>query len=63
MMCGVQLADGVSVKNLMVRLALDNNIIEILRQVSLRWLGHVVSKGGEECVKQAWRFEEGENQD
>ena len=57
MMCGVQLADGVSTKELMVRLGLDNTIVEMVRQGSLRWLGHVVRKGDEDCVKQAWRFE------
>ena len=48
MMCGVQLADGVSTK-LMVSLELDNTIIEVLRQESLRWLGHVVRKGNDVC--------------
>ena len=57
LMCGVQLADGVSTKKLMVRLGLDNNIIEVVRQGSLRWLGHVVRKGNDDSVKQAWRFE------
>ena len=57
MMCGVQLTDGVSTKKLMVRLGLDNNIIEVVRQESLRWLGHVIRKRDEDCVKQAWRFE------
>ena len=57
MMCGVQLADGVSTKELMVRLRLDSTIVEVLRQGSLRWLGHVVRKRDDDCVKQAWRFE------
>ena len=57
MMCGVQLADGVSSKYLIVRLGSDNNIIEVVRQGSLSWLGHVVKKRDEDCVKQAWRFE------
>ena len=57
MMCGVQLADGVNIKELMVRLGLDNTIFEMVRQGSLRWLGHVVRKGNEDSVKQAWRFE------
>ena len=57
MMCGVQLADGVSTKKLMVRLGLDSTIVEVVRQGSLRWLGHVVRKRNDECVKQAWRFE------
>ena len=52
MMCGVQLADGVNTKELMVRLGLDNTIVEMVRQGSLRWLGHVVRKGNEEFVKQ-----------
>ena len=57
MMCGVQLADGVSTKELMVRLGLDCTIVEVVRQESLRWLGHVVRKEDDDCVKQAWRFE------
>ena len=57
MMCGVQLADGVNTKELMVRLGLDTNIIEVVRQGSLRWLGHVVRKRDEDFVKHAWRFE------
>ena len=57
MMCGVQLADGVSTKELMVRLGLDNTIVEVVRQGSLRWLEHVVKKRDKNCVKQAWRFE------
>ena len=57
LMCGVQLADGVSTTKLMGRLGLDDNIIEVVRQGSLRWLGHVVRKGNDDSVKQAWRFE------
>ena len=57
MMCGVRLADGVSTKKLMVRLGLDCTIVEVVRQGSLRWLGHVVRKEDDDCVKQAWRFE------
>ena len=57
MMCGVQLADGMITKKLMVRLGLDSTIVEVMRQGSLRWLGHVVRKEDEDCVKQAWRFE------
>ena len=56
-MCGVQLADGVCTKKLMVRLGLDCTIVEVMRQGSLRWLGHVVRKEDDDCVKQAWRFE------
>ena len=56
-MCGVQLADGVSTKKLMVRLGLVSTIVEVVRQGSLRWLGHVVRKGDDDCVKQTWRFE------
>ena len=56
-MCGVQLVDDVSTRELMVRLGSDNNIIEVVRQGSLRWLGHVVRKEDDDCVKQAWRFE------
>ena len=41
----------------MVRLGLDNTIVETVRQGSLRWLGHVVKKGDDDCVKQTWRFE------
>ena len=44
MMCGVQLADDVNTKELMVRLGLDCTIVEVVRQGSLRWLGHVVRK-------------------
>ena len=57
MMCGVQLADGVSTKELMVKLGLNSTIVEVVRQGSLRWLGHVVRKENDDCVKQAWRFE------
>ena len=57
MMCGVQLADGVSTKELMVILGLVSTIVEVVRQGNLRWLGHVVRKGDDDCVKQAWRFE------
>ena len=57
MICGVQLADGVSTKELMVRLGLDNMIVEVVRQGSLRWPGHVVRERYDDCVKQAWRFE------
>ena len=56
MMCGVQLADGVSTKEL-VSLGLDCTIVEVVRQGSLRWLGHEVRKEDDDCVKQAWRFE------
>ena len=52
-MCGVQLANGVNTKKLMVRLRLDNTIVDMVRQGSLRWLRYVVRKGGEDCVKQA----------
>ena len=55
MMCGVQLAVGVSTKELMASLDLISTIVEVVRQGSLRWLGHVVRKG-DDCVKQAWRF-------
>ena len=41
----------------MVRLGLDNTVIEVLRQGSLRWVGHFLRKGDGECVKQAKRFE------
>ena len=41
----------------MVRLGLDSTIVELVRQGSLRWLGHVVRKEDDDCVKQAWRFE------
>ena len=56
-MCGVQLADGMSTKKLMVRLGLDKTIVEGVKQESLRWLGHVVRKEDDDCVKQAWSFE------
>ena len=51
MMCGV------STKELMVRLELDCMIVGVVRQGSLRWLGHVVRKEDDHCVKQSWRFE------
>ena len=57
MMCGVQLADGVSIKKLIFRLGLNSMIVEVLRYESLRWLGHVLRKKDDDCVKQAWRFE------
>ena len=38
MMCGVQLADGVSTEELMARLGLDCRIVEVVRQGCLRWL-------------------------
>ena len=57
MMCGMQLADGVSKKELLVRLESDSTIVEVVRQGSLRLLGHVVRKRDEDCVKQEWRFE------
>ena len=57
MMCGVQVADGVSSKELMVRLGFDSTIFEVVRQESLRWLGHVVRKRDDDCVKQALKFE------
>ena len=57
MLYGVQLADGVSTKKLMVRLWLVNTTVEVVRQGCLRWLGHVARKRDEDCVKQAWRFE------
>ena len=41
----------------MVRLGLVSTVVEVVRQGSLRWLGHVVRKRDEDCVKQAWRFE------
>ena len=59
MICGVQLADGVSTKELMVRLWLDSTIVEVVRQGSLRWLSHVLKERDDDCVKQAWRFEVG----
>ena len=57
MICGVQLADDVSTKKLMIRLGLDCTIVEVVRQGNLRWLDHVVKKVDDDCVKQAWRFE------
>ena len=41
----------------MVRLRLDDTIIEVMKQGSSRWLGHVVRKEDDDCVKQGWRFE------
>ena len=50
-MCGVQLADGVNTKELMVKLGLVSTTVEVEKQGSLRWLGYVVNKGGDDCVK------------
>ena len=30
---------------------------ERVRQRSLKWLDHILRKGDDECVKQAWNFE------
>ena len=57
MKCGVQLADGASTKELMVRLELGCTIVEEVKQRSLRWLGHDVKTRDEDCVKHARRFE------
>ena len=57
MMCDVQLADGVNTKNLMVSLRLNIAIVEVVKQGSLRWLGHVVRKGDDDCAERVWRFE------
>ena len=57
MMCGVQPADVVTTRELMVKLGLDNRYVEVVIQESLRWLEHVVREGDDDCVKQAWRFE------
>ena len=40
----------------MVRFGLDNTIVEVVRQGNLRWLGYVVRKGDDDCVKQAWNL-------
>ena len=52
MMCGVQRADEVSTRELMVSMGLNSTIVEVVRQGSLRWLGHVVKKKDDDCVKQ-----------
>ena len=57
MMCGAQLADGVSKMKLMVRLGLDSTSIEVVKQESLRGLRSAVRERDNECVKEAWRFE------
>ena len=41
----------------MVRLGLDSTIVEVMREGSLRWLGHVVRKGDDDSVKQAFGVE------
>ena len=41
----------------MERLGLKDTIVEYVRQGSLRWLGHILRKDDDECVKQAWSFE------
>ena len=51
MMCDVQLADGVSTEELIVRLKLDKNISQVVRRESLRWLGYVVKKGDDDFVR------------
>ena len=56
-MCDVQLADGVKTKKLMVILGLDSTVIKVVRQGGLGWLGHVVRKENNDCVKQVWSFE------
>ena len=57
MMCSVQLADGASKKKLMVKFELHSTIVEVVRLGSLKWLGLVLRKGDDDCIKQAWRFE------
>ena len=52
MMFGVQLADGVSTNKLIIRLGLVKMIIRVVRQGSLKWLGHVVKKEDDDCVEQ-----------
>ena len=56
-MCGVKLADRINTTKLMEILGLKDTIVETVRQGSLRWLGHVLRKSDDECVKQAWNFE------
>ena len=41
----------------MERCGLKDTIIEMVRQGSLRWLGHVLRKGDDECGKKTWNFE------
>ena len=48
--CGVQLADGVRTKKLVVSMGLDYLITEVVRQESFRCLGHVVRKGGDDLL-------------
>ena len=48
----MQLADSVSTKELMVRLGLVSTIVGVVRQGSLRWMGHVVRKRDDDCVVQ-----------
>ena len=55
-MCGVRLADKINKRVLMKRLGLKDTIVETVRQGSLRWLGHALRKGDDECVKQEWNF-------
>ena len=38
-------------------LRLDSAVTEIRRQKKFRWFDHVVKKGDDDCVKQAWSFE------
>ena len=56
-MCDVQLADGVSTKELMVRLGLVSTIFKVVRHGSLRWLGHLLRKRDDDFVNQVCRFE------
>ena len=55
-MSDVKLVDRISTRELMERSGLKDTIVEIVRQGSLRWLGHILRKGDDKCVKQAWNF-------
>ena len=56
-MCGVKVNDRIYTDELMERLGLRNTIVETVRQGSMRWLGHVLRKNDDDCIKQAWNFE------
>ena len=52
-MYGVKLADRINTRELMERLGLEDTIFETDKQGSLMWLGHVLRKCDDGCVKQA----------
>ena len=47
-MCGVEFADRLNTRELMQRLGIKDSIADNAWQGSLRWLGHVLRKDGNE---------------